>query len=281
MIPSSEHILPFFARYIENELGIIYAEHNYFQLENRLCEVARTMGVADLGELHALARRGICERFQRALLDVATNNETSFFRDPKIFRAIESTLLAPRGNANGERLHVWSAACSTGQEPLSIAMSIRSLETASSRKIPFSILATDISERALAKAMAATYSDLEVGRGLTPGHLRTHFTQGPGGTWQAKSDLSNAIEYKKMNLREPFPTARLFDLILCRNVLIYQSVESKRDILERMAPLLKPDGILVLGSSESLIGVTTAYRQELVEGAIIYRKSPMETKVAA
>lgn len=270
----SKQILSFFAKYIERELGIIYSESNYFQLENRLGEIASFIGARDMQELYDRAQVEISGNFKQLLLDLATNNETSFFRDPKVFRAIESVILrsASQNHSKGETLQIWSAACSTGQEPLSIAMLINEFNSKNGTNIPFTITATDISDKALARAKSATYSQLEVQRGLPALSMAKYFTKNDDDRWVASPDLTRHIEYRKLNLVRPFPFPSQFQLVLCRNVLIYHSLEGKTDILSRITSALAPGGFLVLGSGESLLGISNDYEQCHVDGAIIYRK---------
>ncbi len=264
----TEPALLFFAKYIETELGIVYSEHNYFQLQRRLEEIANAQNCS-IPELHAQAQSGISDGLKRLLLDTATNNETSFFRDPRVFKAIESAVLP--SFPNGVHLKVWSAASSTGQEALSIAMLIQEFAEKRSVPIEFSILASDISERVLEIAKKATYSSLEVSRGLAPTHLEKYFRKNDQDKWVAASSLTKHIEYKKMNLKSPFTSLDKFHIIFLRNVLIYQSLEGKKEILSRIFKQLEPNGFLVLGTGETLIGIPTEFEQIECEGTILYR----------
>ena len=268
----NREILPFFAKFIEKESGIIYAEHNHFQLQNRLEDIMRLLGMNDLTNLYDRAKTGIDGPFRQLLIDLATNNETSFFRDPKLFKAMETLFLSSTEAASGGPLRIWSAASSTGQEALSLAMMIEEFNRTTGKKIPYSILGTDISERVLERARTGTYSQLEVQRGLSSPLLVRYFSKDPGDRWQAKDAIRAGIEFKKMNLKDRFPMARPFHLILCRNVLIYQTVAAKKEILSRITEALLPGGILALGSGESLIGLSSDYETLTVEGAILYRK---------
>jgi len=276
-MPREDEILKFFASYIEVELGIVYAEHNYFQLQNRLEEISRLIGVPDLSTLHAVATKGIAGDFRNLLLDTATNNETSFFRDAKVFRALESFFRGQK--TGGSPMRIWSAASSTGQEALTLAMTIRELGADGPQG--FSITGTDISERALKKARAATYSQLEIQRGLPSKLLVKYFTKSAADEWTASALLTANTTFQSMNLKAPFPFREPFDLVLCRNVLIYQKVESKREILARIEKTIKPGGMLVLGSGESLIGLSDGFELESLEGAVVYRKKAAVTTLAA
>ncbi|MBX9766637.1 MAG: hypothetical protein K2X47_05140, partial [Bdellovibrionales bacterium] len=164
----SQQIVAYFAKFIQQELGIIYSDHNWFQLENRLQEIVKHLELSGLEEFYQVAQRGMQESHRQLLLDIATNNETSFFRDPKIFTAIHNTVIPTilKTLSTTDTINIWSAAGSTGQEALSVAMQFE--EFAQLHKLPvrFQILMTDISERVLKKAQSATYSQLELDRGL-------------------------------------------------------------------------------------------------------------------
>lgn len=275
-------ILKAFAQYIESELGIIYAEHNYFQLQNRLEEIAKLIGAGSIEQLHSQLKSGISGQFKQLLLDVATNNETSFFRDSKIFRAIEAFVLENSSDLvkPGEKLRIWSAASSTGQEAVSVSILVNEFNKKKNVNIQFSILGTDISERVLARAKEATYSQLEVQRGLPASYLIKYFKKNEQDRWTATPEVVKHLEFKKQNLKETFPFKEQFHLILCRNVLIYQSVEGKIEILKRITSMLATGGVLVLGSGESLIGLSNEYEQQNIEGAIVYRKKGSFLKTA-
>lgn len=269
-----EQILPFFAKFIESELGIVYAEHNYFQLQNRLEDIAKLMGLSGVEKLHEQSQGGIGGAFKQLLLDVATNNETSFFRDARVFRAVEQTVLPAMQSRRppNETMRIWSAASSTGQEALSIAIMIEEWNKTQNQKIPYAITGTDISERVLSRAKEAIYSQLEIQRGMPATHLIRYFKKDPHDRWQASFELTQKIEYFKLNLKEPFGFPRPFDLIFCRNVLIYQSVENKIAILKKVTQNLNPGGFLVLGSGESLLGLSDDYDQTESQGAVVYRR---------
>jgi chemotaxis protein methyltransferase CheR len=262
-------ILSFFAQYIESELGIIYADHNYFQLQNRLEEITKLLGFKSIEELHTQAKVGIFGPLQQLLLDLATNNETSFFRDAKIFKAFEQTILT---NPPIEPLRIWSAASSAGQEAISLAITINEYNDKNKKKINFSILGSDISERILTKARNGIYSQLEVQRGLPTQILLKYFKKDELDRWSVNSEISKFIQFKKQNLKSPFNFAEKFHVVLCRNVLIYQNIEGKIEILKRMTETLLPQGLLVLGSGESLLGLSTAFEQVNIDGVILYRK---------
>ena len=277
-----ERILLFFAKYIESELGIVYADHNYFQLQNRLEEIAKLLSVESIEKLFTQAEAGITGPFKQLLLDLATNNETSFFRDPRVFKAIEQVVLPNflKNEPQGTQLRIWSGASSTGQEALSLAMLISEWNLKASKNIPFSILGTDISERILLRAQKADYSQLEVQRGLPTPYLVKYFQKNDQDRWIANATLTSHIQFKKQNLLAPFSFSQKFHLILLRNVLIYQALPSKIEILRRVTEMLAPDGVLILGSGESLLGLSSDYHQTAHEGAVIYLKKESRQSAA-
>jgi chemotaxis protein methyltransferase CheR len=266
--------LKFFASYVEKELGIVYAEQNYFQLEQRLDRIGQALGLPTANDLYDKAKLGIVGDMKALLLDVATNNETSFFRDPKVFKVLEDTVLPSlKEKFPGTMLfRGWSAASSTGQEIYSLAMLVDEL----TRKHPlhprFELMATDISDTVLKRAKEGLYSQLEVQRGLPAGRLVAYFQKNEGDQWQIRTEIRNSVRFSKFNLLDPASGFGQFHLILCRYVLIYQDTERKKQILNRLVDCLHPGGYIFLGASESALGLTDRLNQVAVNGAIYYEK---------
>jgi chemotaxis protein methyltransferase CheR len=273
-IADAEH-LKFFSSFIERETGIIYSDHNSFQLKNRLEEISKLLGEADIRSLHATAQKGITGSFRQLLLDVATNNETSFFRDPKVFTAIEKEIVPKFLAAAGPLpdFRIWSAASSTGQEAITLAILLEEYRSKSGAKFEFRIVGSDISERVLTKARAGLYTQLEVQRGLSAPQMIKYFSKDENDRWQVSPKIQAKTEFRRQNLKEPFQAMGRFDLILCRNVLIYQNVPSKTEVIARLSEQLNPGGFLVLGSGESLIGLSTDFKQVAIDGAVVYQKN--------
>lgn len=268
-------ILKFFAHYIEQKLGIIYEDHNYYQLQNRLEELCLLLGKKDIQDLYQSCQNGVPGSVEILLLDLATNNETSFFRDMRVFKAIEKHLLDSykKGQIkDGDSISIWSAASSTGQEPVSLAILLTEICTQHNMKINFEILASDISERVLQKAKIGTYTNLEVQRGLPINYLVKYFTKIDETKWQVKAQISKHIQFKKVNLKEKFFFDKKFDFVFCRNVLIYQNVDSKIAIINHISQFLKESGVMVLGSGESLIGLSSSFDLVNIDNAVIYSK---------
>jgi chemotaxis protein methyltransferase CheR len=266
----SPNALEYFARFIEKETGIIFDQSNTYQLRARLEEIMKAEGIPSLDELALkfLAPLGAEPALRERLLDHATNNETLFFRDPAFFSGIETFLVTEVLPRAPREIRIWSAASSTGQEALSVAMTLEEL----SRKValpPFRIFATDISRRALAKAQSGVYTDFEVRRGLSA-ERRDRFFVREGDSWRVRAATHGKISFGYNNLIRSSVT-ETFHIILCRNVLIYQSVDVKRMVVRRLMQQLEPNGGLLLGVGETLLGVHESARTTLVGTVLFYR----------
>ncbi len=266
--------LEFFAAFIKKELGIEYSEANFFQLETRLLEVAQVFGMSTLAQLHERVRTNFSADLQHAVREMAVNNETLFFREPGIFQLIKCEMIEKVASTTDymRPYRIWSAACSFGQEVYSLAMLCE--QVFRPRNIGYEILASDVAMKALAATEKAVYTDMQVNRGLTRMHLEHYFDQVgsvENQAWQAKACLRRNLQFKRVNLIQDFSEVGYFDMILCRNVLIYQSVESRRDIVARLTRQLSPGGYLVLGAAESLIGINDDFEQVRSESATIFR----------
>jgi chemotaxis protein methyltransferase CheR len=262
--------LQFLAKEIEKELGIIYAEVNYYQLEHRIQDFCHQVGLKGIEELvEQLKNHSLSHKNKTLFFDLCTNNETSFFRDRSIFDAFRESILPSLKERRSIR--VWSAAASSGQEVYSLAMEVdRYVKQGHNLEVHF--LATDISETILNKARLGEYSAIEISRGLTSDELQTYFETEVSGKRQVKSFLKRNIQFQKQNLLENLTHLGEFDVIFCRNVLIYQTVESKKSVLKQMTKILKPNGILVLGAAESLFGISEDFNQISAQKAVYYQK---------
>jgi chemotaxis protein methyltransferase CheR len=270
--------LKFFADWIERELGIVYEDSNFFQLQDRLQKLVQTHQLNSIDDFRRRVEGGLTGELRQAFVDESTNNETLFFRDEKFFSSVERYVIADLAKVSPNRsINAWSVACSTGQEPYSLAILLFEAGLDSSR-----ILATDIAQRVLVKAQSARYSDLEIRRGLPEKYLSQYFRRNDSAAsplaaaiddrWVLEDRIRRMVEFKSLNLTTPFQLHQQFDLIFCRNVLIYQRVQSKKAILSRIASHLRPGGFFLMGSAESLLGLSTEFEQEVVDGVAVYRK---------
>jgi chemotaxis protein methyltransferase CheR len=205
-------------------------------------------------------RGGGAEALITEVVEAMTTNETFFFRDKVPFDHLRDTILPAmqQSRSNRKCLRIWSAACSTGQEPYSIAMLLKEKAQALSGW-RVEIVATDLSQEVLEKSRSGIYSQFEVQRGLPIQLLVKYFTQ-TGELWQLNSEIRGMVTHKQLNLLQDFSHLGKFDVIFCRNVLIYFDQETKINIFERMAKAMEPDGMLVLGAAESVVGITDAFR---------------------
>lgn len=231
--------------------GIALDADKLYLAESRLAPIMLENGDIDLAELMRRIERSGDEHFLQAVIDAMTTNETFFFRDRAPFEWFKhewlpETMARRRGQ---RRLRIWSAACSTGQEPYSLAMALEE-EAVRLDGWTVEILASDISETALETARRGVYSQFEAQRGLSTPRLLRHF-QPHMGNWRVSEQLRARIVFRQINLRADFREIGLFDLILCRNVLMYLDPEVKRQTLSRLADTLEDDGYLILGTAES------------------------------
>lgn len=271
----NQSMLKFFADYIEANLGIVYVEANYFQLEHRLQQIVTQLGFMNLEDLYGKAKIRIDGMMKNLLLDLATNNETSFFRDAAIFKAFSQFVVPETIEVGGllSSINVWSAACSSGQEAYSIAMEYEGCRQANPGLPRLSMRLSDISETILKRAQEGLYSQLEVQRGLPARNLIQYFDKVDDDKWRVKSILKTGIEFKKINLLEEWGRDHgPFHVIFCRNVLIYQNVDNKKKVIEKLCNHLAPRGFLFLGAAESMFGISNSFEQLESHGAIVHRK---------
>lgn len=275
---TDETILKFFADYIEEHLGIVYTHTNYFQLEHRLQDISHQLGMKNIDELYSKAKVSIDGLFKNLLLDLATNNETSFFRDIYVFKCLGKLIIpsllqnsSNENNSLSKPLKIWSAAASSGQEVYSIAMELDACKKKDPLFPEVSLFASDISDTILKRAREGVYSQLEVQRGLPVKNLIEYFEQIDSNQWRVKDFLRKQVEFRKLNLLESWMGIGPFDVIFCRNVLIYQNVENKKKVVEQFIKVLQPGGYLVLGAAESLFGINEEFDQVTDEKAIVYR----------
>lgn len=278
---NEEAVLQFFASWIEKECGIVYEVHNFYQLKDRIERLTKEINVNTGIELMSKINQGLSADLKQRLIDVATNNETSFFRDAKFFSCLEKNILPEIAKLKKSmaELKIWSVASSTGQEPYSTSILLSELSEQLRQEPPI-ILATDICSHVLDKAKKAKYTDLEVSRGLTEPLKKKYFRPDPQGGWTLNENIKKHVQFRSLNLLDSFLFSEKFDLVLCRNVLIYQRIESKKLIVKKIYEQLAPGGILLLGAGESLMGLSSEFDQSLVDGVSVYKKKSLQKSVA-
>lgn len=268
-------VYKFFANYVFEKTGIFYPEKDYYRLDSRLLKLQKHYKCESIAKLYEKYKNHLTIDMEMFLIDICTNNETYFFRDQKPFDALVKEII-PNILKDRASLNIWSCASSTGQEALSIVMSIKEAGITK----PFSIDASDISDQALTKAKSGVYTGLDVQRGLPIQLLVKYFDAVEGGSWRAKSEIHSPITYSKFNLFNGLYKRDYYDVIFCRNVLIYQNQENKQMILEKLTSSLRPNGIILMGAGESLIGIKSELKQTSLENGIVFQKN-LESKSVA
>jgi len=245
---------------LKDRSGLVLSADKQYLVESRLIPLARRVGLPGISELVQKMLAGSTEPLVGEVVEAMTTNETFFFRDKIPFEHLRDTMLPELLQARAARraLRIWCAASSTGQEPYSIAMCLKEFAAALSGW-RIEILATDLSQGVLEKSKAGLFSQFEVQRGLPIQLLVNHFTQ-TGEMWQINADLRAMVAHRQFNLLQDFGHLGTFDVIFCRNVLIYFDQETKINIFERLAKASEPDGFMVLGAAESAIGISDAFR---------------------
>ena len=263
-----------FRIFLEKACGILLGSNKQYLVSSRLGKLMQQHDIKTLGELvqrmQSMPRSGLREQ----VVDAMTTNETLWFRDAYPFEVLKTRVLPELIKAYpGQRMRIWSAACSSGQEPYSLSMTIDEFERANPGvlKAGAQIVATDLSPTMLANCRSAEYDSLAIGRGLSGDRLQRYFDATGDGRWRVKSSVRARVEFRALNLLESYAALGKFDVVFCRNVLIYFSAEVKREILLRIHATLKPGGYLFLGASEALNGLPDHYQMVQCSPGIIYK----------
>ena len=263
-----------FREFLEKTCGIVLGDNKQYLVASRLNRLLEQEKISSLGELvrrmHAQPRGGLKE----AVIDAMTTNETLWFRDVYPFEVLKKKLIPEFIKANpNQRLRIWSAACSSGQEPYSLSMAIDEFERSNLGQLRagVQIVATDLSGTILTAAKGAEYDSLSVARGLSSERLQRYFDPLGPGRWVVKQPIRSRVEFRAMNLLDSYAMLGKFDIVFCRNVLIYFSAEVKKDILKRIHATLKPGGYLMLGASEALNGLPELYQMVQCSPGIVYQ----------
>lgn len=239
--------------------GLVITPDKSYLLDSRLTPIAKKWGHPTLEAMTLQLRALPDEALIKDIVEAMTTNETSFFRDAKPFQIFQDTVMPHMLEARKSRrtMRIWCAACSSGQEPYSLAMILKDKEN-ELRGWRFEIIATDLSEEILATAKKGSYSQFEVQRGLPIQYLMKYFTQ-VGETWQLKDEIKNMVKFSTFNLLGEMSRMGTFDVIFCRNVLIYFDERTKASVLEKMERQMESDGFLFLGGAETVLGITNKF----------------------
>lgn len=259
--------LDYLTQFLRRRAGIVIVPHKTSLIESRLAPVARRFGFRHVDSLLRelrYAREGLA----RAVTEAMTTNDSSFFRDKSVFDQARDVIL-PRlvaARAKEKHLRIWSAACSAGQEPYSLAIILEEMKLAD-KGWSIDLIATDLSSDLIARAEEGIYTEYEIERGLSARRLASHFTR-EGKSWRVSDRLKRMVTFRTFNLLDSYGWLYELDVVFCRNVLIYFDQKTKAHVIEKVAEVLAPDGALVLGQSESLDTMDMPFVRR--EGAAAY-----------
>lgn len=277
MIKIAPAELKLISQYIQTITGIYLDQSKSYLFETRLSSIAETHGCKSYQELHNKARQDPSKKVEKEIIDAITTNETLFFRDKGPFELLQHKILPELIDARSTKsslkpkIKIWSAASSTGQELYSIAIIIKELLKGSS-DYSFTLSGTDISDAAVAQASYGKYNRFEIERGLDRTYLQKYFTL-LGESWKIKDEIRAMVNFRKLNLMQPFIALGKFDIIFCRNVAIYFTLEDRKKLFNKIADSLSDDGYLVIGSTESLTGVCSRFVPKRHLRSIFYQKN--------
>jgi chemotaxis protein methyltransferase CheR len=274
-------------QYVFDICGIVLGEDKQYLIEQRLSPILSELGCITFSDLaHKLNGKTTNFFIREKMLNAMTTNETSFFRDEHPYVAFKEKIMPDMlervkqrkersWQRRGPKVSMWSTAASYGQEPYSMAMLIDDVVSFKGMGLvlmeDFGILGTDISSKVLSKAMEGRYSPLEVARGLTPEMRHRNFLQ-DGDSYLVNEKLRKIVEFKAFNIQDSFTQIGSFDVIFCRNILIYFTDDAKRKILSQLYQVLAPDGYLLLGSAENMYNLNNDFATERYGATTIYRK---------
>ncbi len=268
-MPISPAQTAFVQALVHKRAAIVLDPSKQYLLETRLGALAAEQGFPCADEMIKASRDRL--PLQSQIIEALTTNETSFFRDLRPFECLREAVLPGliRARAARRELRIWSAACSTGQEPYSLSMMIHE-HFPELCTWPVRILATDIAAHVLARAKAGRYRTLEVNRGL-PAQMLVKYFDRDGVDWEIKPTIKRLVEFSALNLVGPWPNTLRPDIVLLRNVLIYFDLPTKRKILERIRGQIAPDGLLLLGAAETVLSIDDAWERVPFEKTAYYR----------
>ena len=263
----------FIVQLIEKQSGIDLGASGHYLVDARLSNLARELGLAGADVLIANLKKNVNKQLTTCVVGAMTTNESLFFRDGKPFQLLTERLIPYllEARKNVKTIRIWSAACSTGQEPYSIAICLlEKFPQVKDWKIE--ILATDLCQKVIERAKLGTFTSLEVSRGLPKEYLLKYFTETADG-YVVRESVKKFVVYRELNLIESFSHLGIFDIIFCRNVLIYFNLDLKRKILDGISSLLATDGYLFLGGAESTTGICNLLERVTAEDGIVFRKT--------
>ena len=271
--PLSKEDYESFRAFLEDACGIVLGENKHYLVTSRLTRLLDEFKFNSLSDMIVKLKSSASGDLKGKIIDAMTTNETSWFRDKYPFEVLYNELFTELAKKKSPRLRIWSSASSSGQEAYSISMTFSEYQRKNPGKYTgtLEIVGTDISPTVLKLAREAKYDELSLSRGLSPERLKLNFTDEGDGGYKVRPDVSGRCKFSELNLLKNYSILGKFDIIFCRNVLIYFSAEIKTDILTRMAKLLNPGGYLFLGGSESPTGYCDLYEMVKLKAGVVYR----------
>jgi len=260
-----------FCRFLEDVCGITLGEGKAYLVRSRLARIQKEEGAETLGALIDKIEKTRSQALRVRIIDAMTTNETLWFRDAHPFETLKDMILPEFSKRQG-CVRLWSAACSTGQEPYSISMTVHEYLEKNPGRLPSGaeIIATDISPTALNQAREGLYDRLEIARGLSAERRNKYFTQ-EDDKLRVRDDIRKGVTFREINLLQSYVGLGRMDIVFCRNVLIYFSNDNKREILARIARVLKPGGYLFLGGTEPMANYSDAFEMVRCQRGVVYR----------
>lgn len=260
-----------FRVFLEKACGIVLGDNKHYLIASRLSRVMADHKLKSLGEIIDNLKKDRGPRLRESIIEAMTTNETLWFRDTYPFDILKQKLLPELARKKPRSVRIWSAACSSGQEPYSISMSVQEFLVGNPGALgDVQIIATDISPAILKEARDARYDAMALARGISPERKQRFFSP-QGNHWEVNADIRARVRFLSLNLLQSYALLGRFDIIFCRNVLIYFSSDSKRDIMGRMAKTLNPGGHLFLGASESITNYSDAYDMVRCNPGVVYK----------
>lgn len=258
-----------FMSFLEDATGIVLGGEKDYLVVSRLKRLMQSENIQNFHDLIAEADKN--QKLKGSIIDAMTTNETSWYRDAMVFECMIKNIFPALLKSPEKNLRIWSAACSTGQEPYSISMEIEDYITKNrTNNVKFEITGTDISRKVLDKAELGCYEDLVTSRGL-PDEKKSKYFKELGLYWQISEKIKNRVKFETVNLKKDFSVLGKFDLVFCRNVLIYFSPSMKKDVLSRITNQIKPGGYLVLGGSESMSDYSDRFEMHKYNSVVYYQ----------
>lgn len=261
-----------FRRFLEDACGIVLGENKHYLVTSRLNRLMREFNINTFSELMLQLKQKHHSKLRERIVDAMTTNETMWFRDRYPFDILTNAIFPELSSLRLRQLRVWSAACSSGQEPYSIGITIQEYLASHPGALPsnMQIIATDISPSMLRDASIAQYDKMSISRGMSEERIKRFFSQ-INDRWEVRPEIRGKVSFRELNLMQSFAPLGKFDIVFCRNVLIYFSSDLKKDILNRIAQTMNPRGYLFLGGSESPTSYVDMFEMVRTTAGVVYR----------